>query len=241
MIAGDPWGRYSVLPPVLFLAPPHPSFEFSKQKQNYHWKVMHIVTQVIKEPDERIVLRNQSPSPLDPSKFGKLSPSYRNQGDADFYLETSYTTSRHSRSPSPHSRSPSPHLDQRLPRERSAASAHLCLESAWCSGGITGHFNILLPQGYSPGDTLIWWIITPLKIFPKVKVPPFLFPPENVSQDVCWEWDRWPIWHRYYLFIHFRCYIFYNSSIWFHQYISSVHYRNFGNYRKQKGVKKNHI
>ncbi|GAB5579658.1 spermatogenesis associated 6-like protein isoform X1 [Prionailurus iriomotensis] len=31
---------------------------------------------VIKEPDERIVLRKESPSPLDSSKFGKPSPSY---------------------------------------------------------------------------------------------------------------------------------------------------------------------
>ncbi|XP_053429692.1 spermatogenesis associated 6-like protein isoform X3 [Nycticebus coucang] len=54
---------------------------------------------VIKEPDERIVLRNPSPSPLDSSKFGKLSPS--NQGDVSFHRETSFATSRHSRSPSP--------------------------------------------------------------------------------------------------------------------------------------------
>lgn len=79
---------------------------------------MHIVTQVIKEPDERIVLRNESPSSLDSSKFGKPSPSYSNQGDADFHQETSFDTSQHSRSPSPH-------LDQPLLRERSAASTHL--------------------------------------------------------------------------------------------------------------------
>ncbi|XP_008576424.1 PREDICTED: spermatogenesis associated 6-like protein [Galeopterus variegatus] len=70
---------------------------------------------VIKEPDERIVLRNESPSPLDSSKFGKPSPS--DQGDADFHRETSFATSQHSRSPSP--------LDQPPFKERSAASAHL--------------------------------------------------------------------------------------------------------------------
>ncbi|XP_058157782.1 spermatogenesis associated 6-like protein isoform X2 [Dasypus novemcinctus] len=53
---------------------------------------------VIKEPDERIVFRNESPSPLDSSKFGKPSPSNR---DADFYPETSFATSQQSRSPSP--------------------------------------------------------------------------------------------------------------------------------------------
>ncbi|KAB1280458.1 Spermatogenesis associated 6-like protein [Camelus dromedarius] len=66
---------------------------------------------VIKEPDERIVLRNESPSPLDSSKFGKPSPSYSNQGDADFHQETSFATSQHSRTPSPL-------LDQPLLRER---------------------------------------------------------------------------------------------------------------------------
>ncbi|XP_014315867.1 spermatogenesis associated 6-like protein [Myotis lucifugus] len=56
---------------------------------------------VIKEPDERIFLRHQSPSPLCPRKFRKPSPSYSNQGDEDFHLGTSFSTSRHSRSPSP--------------------------------------------------------------------------------------------------------------------------------------------
>ncbi|KAM8802508.1 spermatogenesis associated 6-like protein [Rhynchonycteris naso] len=56
---------------------------------------------VIKEPDELIVLRNESPSPLDSSKFRKPSPSSGKQGDADLHLETSLTTSRHSRSPGP--------------------------------------------------------------------------------------------------------------------------------------------
>ncbi|KAL2781454.1 spermatogenesis associated 6-like protein isoform e, partial [Daubentonia madagascariensis] len=72
---------------------------------------------VIKEPDERIVLRNESPSPLDSSKFGKPSPS--NQGDADFHPETSFATSQHSRSPSP--------LDQPLLRER----FHPSSQSTW--------------------------------------------------------------------------------------------------------------
>ncbi|KAM7093482.1 spermatogenesis associated 6-like protein isoform 2-T2 [Molossus nigricans] len=66
---------------------------------------------VIKEPDERIVLRNESPSPLYSSKFGKPSPNYSNQGDADFHLETSLATSQHSRSASPR-------RDQPLLRER---------------------------------------------------------------------------------------------------------------------------
>nr|KAF6487610.1 spermatogenesis associated 6 like [Rousettus aegyptiacus] len=66
---------------------------------------------VIKAPDERIVLRNESPSPLDSSKFGKPSPSYGNQGDAEFLQETSFASSQHSRSPSPL-------LDQPLLQER---------------------------------------------------------------------------------------------------------------------------
>ncbi|XP_025857399.2 spermatogenesis associated 6-like protein isoform X9 [Vulpes vulpes] len=56
---------------------------------------------VIKEPDERIVLRKDSPSSLDSSKFGKPSPSYNNQGDADLHPEASLATFQHSRSPSP--------------------------------------------------------------------------------------------------------------------------------------------
>lgn len=79
---------------------------------------MHIVTQVVKEPDERIVLRSESPSSLDSSKFGKPLPSYSNQGDADFHRETSLATSQHSRSPRPL-------LDQPLLQERSAASTYL--------------------------------------------------------------------------------------------------------------------
>ncbi|XP_036712308.1 spermatogenesis associated 6-like protein isoform X5 [Balaenoptera musculus] len=66
---------------------------------------------VIKEPDERIVLRNESPSSLDSNKFGKPSASYSNQGDADFHRETSFGTSQHSRYPCPL-------LDQTLLRER---------------------------------------------------------------------------------------------------------------------------
>ncbi|KAK2508788.1 hypothetical protein MC885_009218 [Smutsia gigantea] len=56
---------------------------------------------VIKEPDERIVLRNESPSSLDSSKLGKPLPRYSNQGDADFHQGTSFATFQHSRSPSP--------------------------------------------------------------------------------------------------------------------------------------------
>ncbi|XP_008839892.2 spermatogenesis associated 6-like protein isoform X2 [Nannospalax galili] len=63
---------------------------------------------VIREPDERIILRSQSPSPLDSSQFGKSSP--RHQGDADFHQEASFVTSQNFRSPSP--------LDQPLLRER---------------------------------------------------------------------------------------------------------------------------
>ncbi|XP_069330279.1 spermatogenesis associated 6-like protein [Eulemur rufifrons] len=72
---------------------------------------------VIKEPDERIVLRNESPSPLGSSKFGKPSPS--NQGDADSHRETSFATSQHFTSRSP--------LDQPLLRERS----HPSFSSTW--------------------------------------------------------------------------------------------------------------
>ncbi|XP_037349322.1 spermatogenesis associated 6-like protein isoform X2 [Talpa occidentalis] len=75
---------------------------------------------VIKEPDERIILRNESPSTLDSSKFGKLSLNYSNQGDADFHQETSFATSQHSRSLSPL-------LDQPLLRER----FHPSSQSTW--------------------------------------------------------------------------------------------------------------
>ncbi|XP_042768819.1 spermatogenesis associated 6-like protein isoform X9 [Panthera leo] len=75
---------------------------------------------VIKEPDERIVLRKESPSPLDSSKFGKPSPSYGNQGDADFHREASFATDQPSRSSSPL-------LDQPLLRER----FHLYSQSTW--------------------------------------------------------------------------------------------------------------
>ncbi|XP_023584355.1 spermatogenesis associated 6-like protein [Trichechus manatus latirostris] len=75
---------------------------------------------VIKEPDERIVFRNDSPSPLDSSKFEKPLPSDSNQGDADFHRKTSFATSQYSRSPSPL-------LDQPLLRER----FHPSFQSMW--------------------------------------------------------------------------------------------------------------
>ncbi|XP_058997771.1 spermatogenesis associated 6-like protein isoform X5 [Mustela lutreola] len=76
---------------------------------------------VIKEPDERIVLRKESSSPFDSSKFGKPSPSYSNQGDADFLGEASFTTSQHSRSASP------PRDEPLLCDER----FHPCSQSSW--------------------------------------------------------------------------------------------------------------
>ncbi|XP_026961605.1 spermatogenesis associated 6-like protein isoform X5 [Sagmatias obliquidens] len=75
---------------------------------------------VIKEPDERIVLRNESPLSLDLSKFEKPSASYSHQGDADVHWETSFATSQHSRTPSPL-------LDQPLLRER----FHPASQSMW--------------------------------------------------------------------------------------------------------------
>ncbi|XP_029775625.1 spermatogenesis associated 6-like protein isoform X3 [Suricata suricatta] len=66
---------------------------------------------VIKEPDERIILRKESPSALDSRKFGKASPSYSYQGDANFRPEASSATCQHSRSSSPL-------LDRPLLRER---------------------------------------------------------------------------------------------------------------------------
>ncbi|XP_064217547.1 spermatogenesis associated 6-like protein [Aotus nancymaae] len=63
---------------------------------------------VIKEPDERIVLRSESSSHLDSSKFGKSSLS--KQGGANFHGKASFSTSQPSRSPGP--------LDQPLLRER---------------------------------------------------------------------------------------------------------------------------
>ncbi|XP_038186742.1 spermatogenesis associated 6-like protein [Arvicola amphibius] len=53
---------------------------------------------VTREPDERILLRSQTPPPLDPRKSGQPSPIHR--GDAELPLETSLSTSQHSRSPS---------------------------------------------------------------------------------------------------------------------------------------------
>ncbi|PNJ81551.1 SPATA6L isoform 2 [Pongo abelii] len=63
---------------------------------------------VIKEPDERIVLRSDSSSHLDSSQFGKSSSS--KQGDADFHGKAAFATYQHSSSPGP--------LDQPLLRER---------------------------------------------------------------------------------------------------------------------------
>ncbi|XP_031994486.1 spermatogenesis associated 6-like protein isoform X2 [Hylobates moloch] len=63
---------------------------------------------VIKEPDERIVLRSDSSSRLDSSQFGKSSSS--KQGDTDFHGKASFATFQHSSSPGP--------LDQPLLRER---------------------------------------------------------------------------------------------------------------------------
>ncbi|OBS64183.1 hypothetical protein A6R68_07277 [Neotoma lepida] len=72
---------------------------------------------VTREPDERIILRSQSPSPLDSRKSGKPSP--RHQGDIDFYPRTPVSTPQHSRPPSP--------LDQPLLRERFQP----CSQSTW--------------------------------------------------------------------------------------------------------------
>ncbi|XP_044121920.1 spermatogenesis associated 6-like protein isoform X5 [Neovison vison] len=76
---------------------------------------------IIKEPDERIVLRKESSSPFDSSKFEKPSPSYSNQGDADFLGEASFTTSQHSRSASPPRDEPLV-CDERF---------HPCSQSSW--------------------------------------------------------------------------------------------------------------
>nr|XP_019585397.1 PREDICTED: spermatogenesis associated 6-like protein isoform X2 [Rhinolophus sinicus] len=56
---------------------------------------------VTKEPDERIILRNESPSPLDSIKFGKSWASHGHRGDADLHLEASFASTQPSRSPSP--------------------------------------------------------------------------------------------------------------------------------------------
>nr|XP_048294738.1 spermatogenesis associated 6-like protein isoform X6 [Myodes glareolus] len=69
---------------------------------------------VIREPDERIVLRSQTSPPLDPRKSRQPSPSHRGDAelplDVELPLEASLSTSQHSRSPSP--------LDQPLLGER---------------------------------------------------------------------------------------------------------------------------
>ncbi|XP_033613567.1 spermatogenesis associated 6-like protein isoform X5 [Fukomys damarensis] len=72
---------------------------------------------VMREPDERIILRNESPSPLDSRNFGKSSPY--NQGDADLHRETSFASCQHFRSPSP--------LDQPPLQER----CHPSSQSTW--------------------------------------------------------------------------------------------------------------
>ncbi|XP_005388694.1 PREDICTED: spermatogenesis associated 6-like protein isoform X1 [Chinchilla lanigera] len=72
---------------------------------------------VIREPDERIILRKASPSHLDSREFGKSSPC--SQGDANFHRETSFANCQHSRSPSP--------LDPLLLRER----CHRSSEPTW--------------------------------------------------------------------------------------------------------------
>ncbi|KAK7812971.1 hypothetical protein U0070_012889, partial [Myodes glareolus] len=86
----------------------------ANQNQNYKSRVIHIVTQVIREPDERIVLRSQTSPPLDPRKSRQPSPSHRGDAelplDVELPLEASLSTSQHSRSPSP--------LDQPLLGER---------------------------------------------------------------------------------------------------------------------------
>ncbi|NP_001361081.1 spermatogenesis associated 6-like protein isoform 2 [Mus musculus] len=63
---------------------------------------------VIREPDERIVLKSQPPPPVDSSESRK--PSLSHQGDASLHTETSVTTSQLSRPPSP--------LNQPLLQER---------------------------------------------------------------------------------------------------------------------------
>ncbi|XP_028619874.1 spermatogenesis associated 6-like protein isoform X2 [Grammomys surdaster] len=72
---------------------------------------------VIREPDERIVLKSQPPPPLDSSESRK--PMLSHQGDVEFHPETSVTTSQISR--------PSSHLDQPLLQERFQP----CSQSVW--------------------------------------------------------------------------------------------------------------
>ncbi|KAM7330059.1 hypothetical protein ACRRTK_011672 [Alexandromys fortis] len=48
----------------------------ANQNPNYESRVTHIVTQVTREPDERIVLRSQTSPPLDPRKSGQPSPNH---------------------------------------------------------------------------------------------------------------------------------------------------------------------
>ncbi|XP_060055776.1 spermatogenesis associated 6-like protein isoform X3 [Erinaceus europaeus] len=76
---------------------------------------------VIKEPDERIVLRSDSLASFSsPRKSGKSSPDYSIQGEAELHRETSLITSQLPRSPSPL-------LDQPLLRERFQP----CSPSTW--------------------------------------------------------------------------------------------------------------
>lgn len=117
----------SSLPLDPFLVPPQPQLYipqmFQNKTSNKQTKIGCIVaTQVIKEPDERIILRRGLPSALDSRKLEKLSP--RNQGDTDCHREMSFATSQHSRTPSPQ--------DQLLFHERSVASPFLSPHTVPC-------------------------------------------------------------------------------------------------------------
>ncbi|XP_029402016.1 spermatogenesis associated 6-like protein isoform X6 [Mus pahari] len=83
------------------------NFDLSKRRaSSLHSLEANI--KVIREPDERIVLKNQPPPPLDSSESRK--PSLNHQGDVSFHPDTSVTTSQLSRPPSP--------LDHPLLQER---------------------------------------------------------------------------------------------------------------------------
>eukprot|EP00073_Rattus_norvegicus_P034349 XP_008758565.1 PREDICTED: spermatogenesis associated 6-like protein isoform X2 [Rattus norvegicus] len=83
------------------------NFDLAK-KRAFSLDSLEANIKVVREPDERIVLRSQSPPPLNSGHFRK--PLLNHQGDVDFHPETTVTTSQLSSPPSP--------LDHSLLQER---------------------------------------------------------------------------------------------------------------------------
>ncbi|XP_031245901.1 spermatogenesis associated 6-like protein isoform X2 [Mastomys coucha] len=78
--------------------PKLPSLDLSKKRAS-SLDSLEANIKVVKEPDERIVLKSQPPPPLDPCEYRKLSLSHKEDGD--FHTETSVAASQLSNPPSP--------------------------------------------------------------------------------------------------------------------------------------------